>query len=280
MIIQVSEKEEFQFMKKQIVTLTAIAALSVGAATTASASSSYTVQSGDTLWEISQDKNVSVESLKGLNNLSSDLILPNQELKVDGQASSETKADNSTYTVKSGDTLFKIASAHGISLDSLISWNGVSGHLIYPGEQLVVKGGTAVAEKAPAKTAAAPAPAKSAAPAPAPASAPAEKAPAAASTQSGKTMTVSATAYTAYCAGCSGTTATGIDLRSNPNQKVIAVDPSVIPLGSKVWVEGYGEAIAGDTGGAIKGNKIDVFIPSQGEALQWGRKNITIKVLN
>ena len=39
-------------------------------------------------------------------------------------------------------------------------------------------------------------------------------------------MTVTATAYTAYCAGCSGTTATGIDLRSNPNQKVIAVDPS------------------------------------------------------
>ncbi len=281
MIVQVSEKEEFQFMKKQIVTLTAIAALSVGAATTASASSSYTVQSGDTLWEISQDKNVSVESLKGWNNLSSDLILPSQELKVDGQAASETKADNSTYTVKSGDTLFKIASAHGISLDSLVSWNGVSGHLIYPGEEMVVKGGTAVAEKAPAKTAAAPAPAKSTAPAaPAPASAPAEKAPAAASTQSGKTMTVSATAYTAYCAGCSGTTATGIDLRSNPNQKVIAVDPSVIPLGSKVWVEGYGEAIAGDTGGAIKGNKIDVFIPSQGAALDWGRKNITIKVLN
>ncbi len=281
MIVQVSEKEEFQFMKKQIVTLTAIAALSVGAATTASASSSYTVQSGDTLWGISQDKNVSVESLKGWNNLSSDLILPSQELKVDGQAASETKADNSTYTVKSGDTLFKIASAHGISLDSLVSWNGVSGHLIYPGEELVVKGGTAVAEKAPAKTAAAPAPAKSTAPAaPAPASVPAEKAPAAASTQSGKTMTVSATAYTAYCAGCSGTTATGIDLRSNPNQKVIAVDPSVIPLGSKVWVEGYGEAIAGDTGGAIKGNKIDVFIPSQGAALDWGRKNITIKVLN
>lgn len=278
MIVQVSEKEEFQFMKKQIVTLTAIAALSVGAATTASASSSYTVQSGDTLWEISQDKNVSVESLKGWNNLSSELILPSQELKIDGQAASETKADNSTYTVKSGDTLAEIASAHGISLDSLMSWNGISGYMIYPGETLTVKGGTAVAEKAPAKAAAASV--KSAAPAPTPASAPAEKAPAAASTQSGKTMTVSATAYTAYCAGCSGTTATGIDLRSNPNQKVIAVDPSVIPLGSKVWVEGYGEAIAGDTGGAIKGNKIDVFIPSQGAALDFGRKDVTIKVLN
>ncbi|GAA3326735.1 hypothetical protein GCM10020331_063860 [Ectobacillus funiculus] len=54
-------------------------------------------------------------------------------------------------------------------------------------------------------------------------------------------------------------TATGIDLRKDPNMKLIAVDPKVIPLGSKVWVEGYGEAIAGDTGGAIKGNRIDVL---------------------
>ncbi len=263
-------------MKKHIITLTAIAALSVGAATSASASSSYTVQSGDTLWDISQDKNVSVTSLKGWNDLSSDLILPNQELKVDGEATSKAKTDSSTYTVKSGDTLFEIASAHGISLDSLMSWNGISGSMIYPGETFTVKGGAATPEKATTPT-----PAKSTAPVSAPAApAPVEKAPTPASTQSGKTMTVSATAYTAYCAGCSGTTATGIDLRSNPNQKVIAVDPSVIPLGSKVWVEGYGEAIAGDTGGAIKGNKIDVFIPTQGEALNWGRKNITIKVLN
>ena len=42
--------------------------------------------------------------------------------------------------------------------------------------------------------------------------------------------------------------------------KLIAVDPSVIPLGSRVWVEGYGEAIAADTGGAIKGHKIDVLM--------------------
>ena len=61
-----------------------------------------------------------------------------------------------------------------------------------------------------------------------------------------------ATAYTAYCEGCSGVTANGTDIRSNPNLKVIAVDPRVIPLGTRVWVEGYGEAIAADTGGAIK----------------------------
>ena len=62
--------------------------------------------------------------------------------------------------------------------------------------------------------------------------------------------------------------------------KVIAVDPRVIKLGTKVHVEGYGYAIAGDTGGAIKGNKIDVFIPSKSRAYQWGRKNVKVKVLN
>ena len=90
-------------------------------------------------------------------------------------------------------------------------------------------------------------------------------------------MTVTATAYTAYCTGCSGTTAYGIDLRSNPNQKVIAVDPSIIPLGTKVWVEGYGEAIAGDVGSAIKGHKIDVFIPSYENAMEWGVKKVKLK---
>ncbi|MBO1004734.1 G5 and 3D domain-containing protein [Pseudogracilibacillus auburnensis] len=96
----------------------------------------------------------------------------------------------------------------------------------------------------------------------------------------GKEMYVEATAYTAYCNGCSGTTATGIDLRANPNQKVIAVDPNVIPLGSKVWVEGYGHAIAGDTGGAIKGNRIDLFVPSKEQAYKFGRKKVKIRVLN
>jgi 3D (Asp-Asp-Asp) domain-containing protein len=87
-----------------------------------------------------------------------------------------------------------------------------------------------------------------------------------------KEITVSASAYTAGCNGCSGITSTGINLKKNPGLKVIAVDPRVIPLGSKVYVEGYGYAIAGDTGGAIKGNKIDVSIPTKSAALKWGRK--------
>ncbi|MGI8314213.1 3D domain-containing protein [Halobacillus mangrovi] len=94
-----------------------------------------------------------------------------------------------------------------------------------------------------------------------------------------KTVNVEATAYTAFCEGCSGTTYTGIDLRANPDKKVIAVDPDVIPLGSKVRVPGYGVAVAGDIGGDIKGHRIDVFIPQEAKAFKFGRKQIKIEIL-
>lgn len=97
---------------------------------------------------------------------------------------------------------------------------------------------------------------------------------------SAKTITVRSTAYTADCPGCSGITATGINLNENPDTKVIAVDPSVIPLGSKVWVEGYGYAVAGDVGGAIDGNEIDVYFANQSKALNWGVQTVKVKVLN
>ncbi|WP_237982162.1 cell wall-binding protein EntC [Bacillus thuringiensis] len=103
---------------------------------------------------------------------------------------------------------------------------------------------------------------------------------------SSRELQVVATAYTAdplengYKAGDQVKSAMGHNLTANPNMKLIAVDPSVIPLGSKVWVEGYGVAIAGDTGGAIKGNKIDVLMPDKGTSSSWGRKTVTVKVLN
>lgn len=100
------------------------------------------------------------------------------------------------------------------------------------------------------------------------------------SANEGKEIYMNATAYTADCGGCSGVTSTGINLRNNPGAKVIAVDPSVIPLGSKVWVEGYGYAVAGDTGGAIKGNKIDVHVQSKGQASNFGRKRVKVRIID
>lgn len=95
---------------------------------------------------------------------------------------------------------------------------------------------------------------------------------------SGRTLTVTATGYSTKQPGLSTHTATGIDLRVNP--RVIAVDPRVIPLGSMVEIPGFGIYIAGDTGGAIKGNIIDIHFTTVGQALSWGRRKVTIKVLN
>ena len=80
-------------------------------------------------------------------------------------------------------------------------------------------------------------------------------------------MTVVATAY-----ALRGTTAVGLETRPG----IIAVDPRVIPLGSKMFVPGYGEGVAADTGSAVKGAIIDVWLPTVEEALQWGRRTVTI----
>jgi 3D (Asp-Asp-Asp) domain-containing protein len=85
-----------------------------------------------------------------------------------------------------------------------------------------------------------------------------------------------ATAYTASCYGCSGITALGY----HAGHGIVAVDPRVIPLGTHLFIPGYGPAIAGDTGGAIKGSRIDLGFNSFSDALQFGRREITVYVLN
>ncbi|MGI5824772.1 MAG: 3D domain-containing protein [Bacillota bacterium] len=85
-------------------------------------------------------------------------------------------------------------------------------------------------------------------------------------------LTVSATAYT----HTGNRTATGTVARVG----VIAVDPRVIPLGTKVYVEGYGFATAEDTGGAIKGNRIDIFLNSNSECINWGRRSVKVYILD
>jgi 3D (Asp-Asp-Asp) domain-containing protein/peptidoglycan hydrolase CwlO-like protein len=85
--------------------------------------------------------------------------------------------------------------------------------------------------------------------------------------KSGRTMTVSSTGY---C--LTGTTATGIPVAWG----VVATDPTVIPLGTRMFVPGYGEGVAADTGSAVKGAIIDLWFPSCAQALEWGRRTVTI----
>ena len=321
-------------MKKFIFTLGTTAILSAGfvGAASASTSGTYHVEKGDTLWKVAQKHSVSVDELKDANNLTSNIIYPNQELNV-------ATIKEMTHKVQQGNTLWSISQQYGVTVDQIKEWNGLKSDLIYPGEQLKIQSPNGQAQQSSPSVAQA-APEAQQAQAPAEQTqeeqqqaqveqaqkeqqqaqaeqaqkeqqqaqveqaqkeqqqaqaeqaqkeqqqaqaeqAQKEQQPAESSQQaSGKSMTVEATAYTANCAGCSGTTATGVDLKANPNQKVIAVDPSVIPLGSKVYVEGYGEAVAADTGGAIKGNRIDVFVPAEGDAQQFGRKSVKITVMN
>jgi 3D (Asp-Asp-Asp) domain-containing protein len=112
--------------------------------------------------------------------------------------------------------------------------------------------------------------AQAAPPAPAPAPEPvAETQPVeqAESPTSGRQVTVVATGYTMR-----GATATG--LPTGPG--IVAVDPAVIPLGTRMFIPGYGEAVAADTGGAIKGNRIDIWFASPEEAQAWSGRTVTV----
>ncbi len=90
-----------------------------------------------------------------------------------------------------------------------------------------------------------------------------------------KSLTVVATGYTQYDEGCTSTTATG----TAAVRGAIAVDPSVIPLGTKLYIPGYGIGTAEDTGGAIDGNRIDLCYNSVSEAFAWGRQTVTVYIL-
>ena len=84
-----------------------------------------------------------------------------------------------------------------------------------------------------------------------------------------------ATAYSAEEPGIGTRTAMGTRVRYG----VVAVDPKVIPLGTKLYIEGYGYAVAEDVGGKIKGNRIDVYFNTVKECYQWGRRVVKVYVL-
>ncbi len=91
----------------------------------------------------------------------------------------------------------------------------------------------------------------------------------------GRRLRVTATAYAPGVDGVDNWTATG----RRAGYGIIAVDPRVIPLGTRIYVPGYGYGVAADTGGAIKGNRIDLCYDTGTEAINWGRRSVTITIL-
>jgi len=90
-----------------------------------------------------------------------------------------------------------------------------------------------------------------------------------------ESLNMEATAYLPTDGGGAGITAMGIPATYG----IVAVDPDVIPLGSRVYIPGYGEALAADTGGAIYGNRIDLCMEDYYQAMDFGRRNVTVFVL-
>ena len=135
-------------MRNKIIA-TAIEAGAVAAVvgTDAQAATTHKVQSGESLWTIANQYNMSVNQLKSLNNLSSNLIFPNQTLKVSGSRSNSSsshsttsRSTGTTYTVKSGDSLSGIAAKYGTSYQRIMQLNGLNSTIIYPGQKLKVSG--------------------------------------------------------------------------------------------------------------------------------------------
>ena len=90
-----------------------------------------------------------------------------------------------------------------------------------------------------------------------------------------KIWTMEASAYSPQDPGVGRMTSTGRVLRKG----IVATDPYIIPMGTKLYIMGYGEAVAADVGSAIKGNRIDLAFMSRREALEWGRRRVTVYIL-
>ncbi|WP_339226432.1 LysM peptidoglycan-binding domain-containing protein [Oceanobacillus sp. FSL K6-2867] len=262
---------------KKLVAALAAGIFIAGAATTTVSAEEHEVQKGESLWEIADKYDTTVEELTEINDLKSTVIHPKELLFI-----------NNIYSVKQGDTLISIGKEYDITVDELKEWNDLKNDIIVIGQDLKINGVNVSQEdsepaetteisnqenEAEKQTEEKQTEEKQAEVKSEQVEESSEESP------NGETISVTATAYTAKCDGCSGVTSTGVDLNANPNAKVIAVDPNVIPLGSEVYVEGYGYATAADVGGAIKGNKIDLHVPTKEEAINWGAQEVDVTII-
>ena len=213
----------------------------------------YTFQWGDTMWGISQATDISVDKLVNVNDIDNrslihvgSTIYLSRDLSVISVQNGDEEVVS--YDVSNGDAVETETPEEVEEAVEAAEGNVVEEAVVEePAEEVVEQ--TQPAEESTAQTS---------------------------SSENGRWMTVEATAYSRNQPELSNYTFTGIDLREN--SRVIAVDPNVIPLGSTIYVPGYGEYIAGDTGGAIIGNRIDIHFESLDSAIQFGRQSIDVQV--
>src|SRR5699024_1387486 len=249
-------------MKKFFTVMATTTVVCLGVAGVNVSAEEHEVVKNDTLWDLSQKYNTSVQTIMDHNSIDSTNIFPGQKLSIDGATDKkETNSDADTYKVEAGDTLSEIGAEFGVSVSNLKAWNNLSSSIIIEGQKLKVKQDASEAsnneekqevteepvaeEPVEEEVAQEPEPKQEENTAekvetveqeePAEKEEPVEQSneqeQSNETSSNGETKTVTATAYTAECNGCSGVTSTGIDLNADPNKKVIAVDPSVIPLG-------------------------------------------------
>lgn len=137
-------------MKKKTIAAFVGASVAVAVSSHQAEAATYKVKSGDSLWLIADKHNTTIAKIKSLNKLSSNLIFPNQVLQVPGTSNSSSTSNTSSsntstssttyYTVKSGDTLGVIAGKYGTTYQKIMSLNGLSNTIIYPGQKLKVNG--------------------------------------------------------------------------------------------------------------------------------------------
>ncbi|GIP32189.1 LysM peptidoglycan-binding domain-containing protein [Paenibacillus sp. J2TS4] len=265
-----------RFVRKTALTLT----LGVSLASLASPAfaATYQVQDDDTLWTISQKHQISLESI-----INANMNLDMYNLQA-GQTVNLPVSGANSYAVQQGDSFWKISQQLNIPLDLLMAANPQYDPLnLYPGIVLALPEGftnnrmtALMAESQPTVI---PAPASDAS---------------TITTASGESYTYSKVINakaTAYSASHEENGWGPVDYYGNPLQLgTIAVDPSVIPMNSTVYITGYNSAglpvggmvgKATDQGGAIKGNRIDIFMPgSRSEVNRFGIQDVTVYILD
>lgn len=254
----------------------------------------HTVVQGETLSLIARKYGVNVEDLVAVNKIKNpDIIFPGQVLLLadpapaDKTAATTSPAHRLVHEIQRGDTVWDLARKYGVEMGQIIAVNGISDpRKLEIGRKLVI----------PAKKEAVASTTRLVA---------ARSSTSVRQAGSDRNENINYTAVfivqaTAYCPGTAecgcpinekgysvctgpyndGVTASGLPAvagdGSEANPHLVAVDPGLIPLGTRLYIEGYGYALAADTGGVIKGRRLDLLLPTHQAALKFGRRQLTV----